>query len=65
MVAFQPTRAVRKMHKRYSEGPDAVLRGELVITDAAKFTELLASGIGRHKAYGYGMLLLRPASRAQ
>ena len=59
--SFQRTRAVRKLHARHSEGPDAVMRGVLTITDAAAFTALLAQGIGRHRAYGYGMLLLRPA----
>ena len=65
MVSFRRTRAVRKLHSRYSEGPDAVLRGEFEITDGEKFSELLADGIGRHKAYGFGMLLLRPASRVK
>lgn len=60
MVSFRRTRAVRKLHKQHSEGPDALMRGELEITDGEKFGELLAHGIGRHKAYGYGMLLLRP-----
>ena len=61
LVSFQRTRAVRKLHRRYSEGPDALMHGELEITDGAKFSKLLADGIGRHRAYGYGMLLLRPA----
>ena len=61
LVSFQRTRAVRKLHGRYSEGPDAVMRGNLTITDPPAFTSLLARGIGRHRAYGYGMLLLRPA----
>ena len=62
LVSFRRTRAVRKLRGRHSEGPDALMRGELEITDGEKFGELLASGIGRHKAYGYGMLLLRPAN---
>jgi CRISPR system Cascade subunit CasE len=43
------------------EGPDAILRGEFVIKNAASFSEAVTNGVGRHKAYGYGMLLLRPA----
>ena len=43
------------------EGPDATFHGELVITDATAFAKTLAAGVGRHTAYGYGMLLLRPA----
>src|SRR6266567_3291769 len=43
------------------EGPDAILRGEFVIKDPVEFTKVITKGIGRHRAYGYGMLLLRPA----
>ncbi len=64
LVSFQRTRAVRKRHARYSEGPDAIMRGILTITDSDAFSELLAHGVGRHRAYGYGMLLLRPATSA-
>ena len=61
LQSFQRTRAVRKLHARHSEGPDAVMRGVLTVTDPDAFSSLLAHGIGRHRAYGYGMLLLRPA----
>ena len=37
-----------------------MLYGELEVTDPEAFNRLLATGIGRDKAYGYGMLLLRP-----
>jgi CRISPR system Cascade subunit CasE len=46
---------------RTVEGPDVTLHGELVIRDGTAFAERLATGVGRHAAYGYGMLLLRPA----
>lgn len=62
LVSFQRTRAVRKLHGRYSEGPDAVMQGNITIPDPDAFSALLARGVGRHRAYGYGMLLLRPAS---
>ncbi len=42
-----------------SEGPDATIHGTLKIADVAAFAALLSGGVGRHKAYGYGMLLLR------
>ena len=61
LVSFRRTRAIRKRHRRYSEGPDAVMRGVLTIDDVTEFGALLARGIGRHRAYGYGMVLLRPA----
>lgn len=58
--SFQRVRAVRKLRARPSEGPDAVMQGNLTITEPAQFARLLARGVGRHRAYGYGMLLLRP-----
>jgi len=41
-------------------GPDALFRGVLEVADPAAFARLLARGLGRHRAFGYGMLLLRP-----
>ncbi|MBF0185575.1 MAG: type I-E CRISPR-associated protein Cas6/Cse3/CasE [Magnetococcales bacterium] len=59
------TRFERVQHVRHGsarvQGPDVTLQGELTITDGNTFAEKLARGIGRHTAYGYGMLLLRPA----
>ena len=43
------------------DGPDVTFHGELVVTDAAAFNNCLVAGVGRHIAFGYGMLLLRPA----
>jgi CRISPR system Cascade subunit CasE len=45
------------------ERPEALLQGELEIVDAVAFHRLLARGIGRHKAFGFGMLRLRPPRR--
>jgi CRISPR system Cascade subunit CasE len=45
------------------EGPDATILGNLTVQDPQGFAELLARGIGRHRTYGYGMLLLRPPQR--
>ncbi len=44
--------------------PDVVMRGELEVTHSEAFAHLVARGIGRHRAFGFGMLLLRPPSRA-
>ena len=59
LTAFRRHRAVRGAG-RSIEGPDAVFQGSLSVGDPAGFANILTSGIGRHKAYGYGMLLLRP-----
>jgi CRISPR system Cascade subunit CasE len=42
------------------ERPNAVLEGELTVRDPVAFRALLARGLGRHRAFGFGMLLLRP-----
>lgn len=43
-----------------TEGPDALMEGRLIVRDGPAFARLLARGVGRHCAFGYGMLLLRP-----
>jgi CRISPR system Cascade subunit CasE len=42
------------------ERPNAVLEGDLTVRDPVAFRALLARGVGRHRAFGFGMLLLRP-----
>ncbi|BBL76214.1 type I-E CRISPR-associated protein Cas6/Cse3/CasE [Methylomagnum ishizawai] len=42
--------------------PRALCRGGLRIADPELFQSLLKRGIGRHRAFGYGMLLLRPGA---
>jgi CRISPR system Cascade subunit CasE len=46
---------------RSIERPQALFDAVLEISDGARFAELLARGIGRHRAFGFGMILLRPA----
>nr|WP_294548535.1 type I-E CRISPR-associated protein Cas6/Cse3/CasE [uncultured Rhodopila sp.] len=38
---------------------EAVFEGTLEVRDAGAFRDLLARGVGRHRAFGFGMLLLR------
>ena len=45
---------------RRVQRPDATFRGRLKVEDAPDFQRLLARGVGRHRAFGFGMLLLRP-----
>lgn len=66
MTAFQrslATRRGRDRNLRATEGPDATMRGVLSVTDGDAFARLLTRGVGRHRAFGYGMLLLRPVTR--
>ena len=61
LTRFRRVRVARGNHG--SEGPDATIHGTLTVTDPVSFAALLARGVGRHRAYGYGMLLLRPPNR--
>jgi CRISPR system Cascade subunit CasE len=42
-------------------GPEAGFSGVLSVADPDRFGTLLARGVGRHRAFGFGMLLLKPA----
>ncbi len=61
LTAFRRTSVARG--GRVLEGPDATIHGTLVVGDVEGFADLLARGVGRHRAYGYGMLMLRPPGR--
>lgn len=52
------TREIRRL-----ERPEAVFSGVLQVTDPQGFNRLLAHGIGRHRAFGCSMLLIRPQER--
>lgn len=65
MVGFTLERPSRHHHAenkraRLKGRPDARLRGELEVIDVDAFRALVARGVGRHRAFGFGMLLLRP-----
>ncbi len=50
--------------KRAVQGPDATFTGVLQVRDGEAFAGFVARGIGRHRAFGFGMLLLKPAATA-
>lgn len=70
METFRLSRVLRKTgadakgrrKPRQPMGPDTVLTGELEIDDPGAFARLVRRGVGRHRAFGFGMLLLRRAS---
>lgn len=41
--------------------PDLTVRGQLRVQDGTAFSALLARGLGRHRSFGFGCLLLAPA----
>jgi CRISPR system Cascade subunit CasE len=65
LVRFQRQRLLRRDHQEQRtshqvERPDAVFEGLLEVTDPAGFSQLLARGVGRHRTFGFGMLLVKP-----
>ena len=63
LVSVGRSRAVRG-DSRGPEGPDAILHGTFTVSNEDTFAGLLRNGVGRHRAYGYGMLLLRPPNKS-
>ncbi|SUS08718.1 CRISPR-associated protein Cas6/Cse3/CasE, subtype I-E/ECOLI [uncultured Defluviicoccus sp.] len=70
MIGFHRTRVQRRGRPAEDgrrtfgpslEGPDALFTGVLEVNDGGAFAMLIRRGIGRHRAFGFGMLLLRPA----
>lgn len=57
---FARDRSEPTKRNRSIDGPDATITGVLRVDDSAAFAALLARGVGRFRAFGFGMLLLRP-----
>lgn len=65
LVGFHIDRMLRRKQgetrtSSISDRPTAVFRGLLEVRNPTAFSGSLARGVGRHRAFGYGMLLLRP-----
>jgi CRISPR system Cascade subunit CasE len=68
LASFRQVRQLRKTQGepgarqcRWIERPSALLGGQLTVRDTDAFQALLAHGIGRHRAFGYGMIRVWPA----
>jgi CRISPR system Cascade subunit CasE len=57
----KPTQVPAKQSSRQQAAgrPDVTFEGTLRVSDPAEFRLTLRKGIGRHKAFGFGMILLR------
>lgn len=61
-VRLQDFQSIRMLRKGSTKGfpvPDARLRGTLTVTNEDAFRRQLCRGVGRQRAFGFGMLLLR------
>lgn len=63
-VRFQSfLRRVQGEERKAAQGlrkPDVTMSGVLSVSDPERFDALLRRGVGRHRAFGFGMVLLRP-----
>jgi CRISPR system Cascade subunit CasE len=63
IVASRRTRLhTRTRSNHLIEGPDVAVKGLLRVDAPDAFAALVARGIGRHRSFGFGMLLLSPAA---
>lgn len=69
--SFQLSRLLRRRttngtrHTSTVQRPDARITGTVTVVDGARFHSLLTRGVGRHRAFGFGMMLLRPPGEAR
>ena len=64
LVQFRLRRLMRPKKDRSVSGktmPEAVIEGCLCVDEPPKLIEAITTGIGRQRAYGFGMLRLQPA----
>lgn len=60
VTRYASRRVKRSEGQQWIVLPDVTIEGVCTITNSQTWNNALQLGIGRHKAYGYGMLLLRP-----
>ena len=67
LIGFSRRRLLRRplidgqRNSRSIERPQATFRAIVRVVDDKAFSTTLARGIGRHRAFGFGMVLLKPA----
>ncbi len=59
---LRPDRRGAERRLRVVERPSVTFLAEVRIRDSQNFHQLLARGVGRHRAFGFGMVLLAPRS---
>jgi CRISPR system Cascade subunit CasE len=65
VAAMSRGRLVRRTHERAREThrlerPDVRFEGEMVVEDGERLLGYLGHGVGRHRAFGFGALMLTP-----
>lgn len=68
MTSFKRERLLRRTHAQQRkahlcERPSATFTGLLEVADPERLHDMMCRGIGRHRAFGFGMVLMRHAPR--
>jgi CRISPR system Cascade subunit CasE len=69
VAAMSRARLLRRTHgagrtTHTVERPDVTFEGEMVVEDGDLLLKYLAHGVGRHRAFGFGAMMLTPAGTA-
>jgi len=70
VIGMSRDKVIRRTHDerrvaKSLERPDVHYEGELIVRDGRRFLEYLAAGVGRHRAFGFGALMVVPPSSSQ
>lgn len=65
VLSYQSVKLLRRTQgtsrkARHPQRPSVLMQGRLQVQDEAAFLQVLRQGVGRHRAFGFGMLLLKP-----
>lgn len=60
VVTDKGFKVLKKTHQRALRLSSATYQGELVVSDADEFRKTLIEGIGKKKAYGFGLMTIIP-----
>lgn len=63
LTLFRLSSFLRRNNRRESRvllRPEVVFEGKLKVKNPEQFATILRKGLGRHKAFGFGMILLKP-----
>ena len=63
ITSFRSNKAIRRASGKPVSGPDATVGGVLTIAGPEAFGQMIEHGVGRHRSYGFGMILLRPMEK--
>ena len=62
LLSYNKLQAQRRLNGPVYYLAETTIAGSIAVTDPEEFQKLIANGVGRHKAYGFGMVLINSRS---